>query len=399
MTKPKWYRWHSLAGFPLAVLLCFIMFTGTLAVMSDEFDWLSNSAIRVAPTDTPADWPRYYRAALAAAEGDRIYALSAPVHQRFAASVLVYNTDAERYRIFVDPDNLTFTGKGSWYNWRTSLRQIHRHLMMPLNIGLPIVTLTAFPLLLSLISGLILHPNWWRGLWRWPRPHNPRVFWGDLHRLSGLWSSWLLAVISITGIWYFAEKYGLGATYPKDSNVLSEQALTEAVQVTPEIFDQVIAQAQQARPDLQIKAVFLPVKPGQSLRIEGQAEQLLVRDRANNLIFDPVTGELLSQRFAEDLSVHVRISKAADPLHFGVWGGYWSKVLYFVFGLLLTSLSVTGTIIYAQWISKWRRSETPGISRVIITGLRGSGKLGLLCTALLLICAALTRRCLVANHH
>ena len=33
MSKQHWYKWHSWAGFPLAVLCCFVMLSGTLAVM------------------------------------------------------------------------------------------------------------------------------------------------------------------------------------------------------------------------------------------------------------------------------------------------------------------------------------------------------------------------------
>lgn len=286
MNKQRWYRWHSLAGLPLAVLLCFIMLTGTLAVMSHELDWLTNPAVRAQPSNTPLNWPHYYRAALSSSDGNRIYQLAAPIHNGFAADALLYDENDQRYHAYIDPVTYAHTGNGTWFNWQTLLRRIHRHLMMPLNIGLPIVSLTAFPLLFSLVSGLILHPKWWKGLWRMPRKQNSRVFWGDFHRFSGLWSSWLLVVISITGIWYFAEKYG--------------------------------------------------------------------------------------------------------------WGGYWSKALYFFFGLLLTSLSVTGTIIYAHRVMKWRRNETPGLLSVIGIGFRGSRKTGLLSAVLLLICLALTLETLLA---
>ena len=224
MNKQRWYRWHSLAGLPLAVLLCFIMLTGTLAVMSHELDWLTNPAVRAQPSNTPLNWPQYYRAALSSSDDNRIYQLAAPLHDGFAADTLLYDENNQRYHAYIDPVTYAHNGNGTWFNWQTLLRRIHRHLMMPLNIGLPIVSLTAFPLLLSLVSGLILHPKWWKGLWRLPRKQNSRVFWGDFHRFSGLWSSWLLVVISITGIWYFAEKYGLGATYPQDGSVISEHA-------------------------------------------------------------------------------------------------------------------------------------------------------------------------------
>jgi uncharacterized iron-regulated membrane protein len=32
--------------------------------------------------------------------------------------------------------------------------------------------------------------------------HGARIFWGDFHRLCGIWSIWFIAVISITGLWF-----------------------------------------------------------------------------------------------------------------------------------------------------------------------------------------------------
>lgn len=389
MNKQQWYQWHSYAGFPVAVLLCFIMLTGTLAVLSHEIDWLANPAIRSSATEKPIDWPAYYRSALHSAQKDTIYQLSVPLHQGFAAEAILYDQDRERYRIFFDPNTYTTTGKGVWFNWQTALRRIHRHLMMPLNIGLTLVSATAFLLCFSLISGLILHRHWWRGLWRLPRRHNPRVFWGDLHRLTGLWNTWLLVIIAITGVWYFVEKYGLGASYPANGKVVSTIAQQQAVRVNPDVFDSVIDQVRQLRPNLAIKTVFFPIKPGQPIRIDGQEDEILVRDRANNLIFDPVHGELLSQRLGNELSLHVRISEAADPLHFGTWGGYWSKALYFIFGLILTSLSITGTIIYAHRVSKWRRDQHPAITRVLGVGIRKMKIGAALSISLIGICAIL----------
>ena len=212
MSKQHWYKWHSWAGFPLAVLCCFVMLSGTLAVMSHELDWLTNPAIRTQPHQAePFNWSEYYREVQSVSHSDKIYQLSAPLHEGFAAEAILYDAKNQRYRVYVDPNGYQYTGNGAWFNWQTTLRRIHRHLMMPLNLGLTIVSALAFPLLFSLVSGLILHPQWWRGLWRAPRRANKRVFWGDIHRLTGLWTSGLLLIISVTGVWYFVEKYGLGA--------------------------------------------------------------------------------------------------------------------------------------------------------------------------------------------
>jgi uncharacterized iron-regulated membrane protein len=358
MQRAQWYKWHSVAGVKLAVLLCFILLTGTLAVLSHELDWLTNPAIRAVPhTKDQIAWTAIYRSANRESRGDLISSFNAPVHSGFAAEVIAINSDDKRYRMYFNPLTGEFQGTGSWFNWQRILRQLHRHLMMPLEIGLTIVSATSFLFTLSLVSGLTLHKKWLKGLVQKPRGKNRRVLWGDWHRLLGLWSSWLLLVMVITGLWYFAEHIGLNAKYPNANHQVSSEAQKAAYQPTLASFSTMLAKVKQQRPNLEIGRIRFPTKKNQAVYIEGQDDTLLVRDRANNLVFNPGDGNLLSQRFGADHSIHIRISEAADPLHFGTWGGYPSKILYFLFGLALTAMSFTGTYIYAMRVNAKGQSK------------------------------------------
>jgi uncharacterized iron-regulated membrane protein len=77
-----------------------------------------------------------------------------------------------------------------------------------------------------------------------------------------------------------------------------------------------------------------------------------VRERANSVATDPATADVLQVLRGEELTVHQRISEMADPLHFGYFGGYWTKVPWFVFGLLMTALSVSGIAIYGLRVGR-----------------------------------------------
>jgi uncharacterized iron-regulated membrane protein len=42
----------------------------------------------------------------------------------------------------------------------------------------------------------------------------------------------------------------------------------------------------------------------------------------------------------------------ADPLHFGTFGGMLTRAIWFVFGVILTGLSISGIYIYGARIKK-----------------------------------------------
>lgn len=50
MDRAKWLKVHSWVGFKVSILLCFVLITGTLAVLSHEIDWLTNPAMRISPS-------------------------------------------------------------------------------------------------------------------------------------------------------------------------------------------------------------------------------------------------------------------------------------------------------------------------------------------------------------
>ena len=73
-------------------------------------------------------------------------------------------------------------------------------------------------------------------------------------------------------------------------------------------------------------------------------------------------------------------------LHFGTLGGLPTKILWFLFGAILTALSVTGVLIYSQRLAK--ESGTP--DRKAALAWRGTGRWGYVGVALILLSLALT---------
>ena len=377
-----WWLVHQWAGLKLAILLTFVFATGTLAVLSHEIDWLLQPELRVSPA-TVGEEPRWDAIAAAAAAhpaGAAIRSIDAPVASAFAVQVQIIRPDGSRAFLYAHPETGVIQGGGPWVGAQRILRNMHRHLNLPLNIGVPLVSILSVLMLASLISSLVVYKRWWRGFFKPVRWRDARTAWGDVHRLAGLWSLWFVALISLTGLWYLAESLGLDA--PPAIKAKAERSIPDSEIVAR--FPASLAAARTAFPELAIRRIVFPAKPGQAFRFEGDASAILVRPRANAVWTDPASGQVLATGRGEQLSVHQRISEAADPLHFGTFAGYWSKLPWFLFGCLLTILCVSGVTIFALRLSR-RPIEVARQERPLRVAWIGMGRWKWLATALVAV--------------
>jgi uncharacterized iron-regulated membrane protein len=246
---------------------------------------------------------------------------------------------------------------------------MHRHLLLPAKWGIPIVSSLSILLTVSLVTGLLSYKKFWRGFFKWPRRRNARLMTGDLHRLGGLWSLWFVALIAVTGLWYLVES--LGGNAP---NVKAPTAISAPMKpLSGAEIDTFAATARRAYPGLDIRELRLPAKPDDPIGFFGQADAVLVRDRANRVWIDPGNGRVLGLAKGEMLSAHQRISEAADPLHFGTWGGMVTKLVWFVFGAILTALSVTGMMIFSLRLKTAYDARDAARGGGLARALRGMG--------------------------
>jgi uncharacterized iron-regulated membrane protein len=353
VSRRMWFDVHSWIGLKLSVLMAFVCLTGTLAVFSYEIDWALHPEMRVQPAPQRAGWGAMVDAVQRGYPDWQFDALAAPRGPRSAAMASM-TTPAGRLRfVWVDPYRGTVTGDTHWFNAQRFFRNTHRHLMMPVKFGVPIVSALALALIATLVTSLVIYKHWWRGFFTLPRPERQRRLWGDVHRLLGVWSLWFVALIAATGLWYLVESLGGGAGGHPDV-LRRASAETTPAAITPAAVDRAIAYVRRDWPDLDVRRLDLSER---GLVIEGQAQAWLVRDRANAVGFDPAGTRATGRRDGRDLDIHHRISEMADPLHFGTFGGLATQLLWFVFGLALTGLSVTGVYLYGLRVADALRAQ------------------------------------------
>ncbi|MDR7949074.1 PepSY-associated TM helix domain-containing protein [Achromobacter aegrifaciens] len=344
----KWFFViHGWAGLKLSVLMAFICLTGTLAVISTELDWLVHSEMRVEPASSLASWGKMAGAAQAAHPDWTLLSFTAPYASRFAARALMRTPQGEQRFVWVDPYLAVVTGDTSWFNIQRWLRNTHRHLFLPTQWGVPLVSALSLLLIALVVTGLVIYKRWWRGFLAWPRWGKRRLAWADVHRLVAVWSLWFTLLIAVTGLWYLIES--LGGHAPPLPALSSKEPRSASAPLHPSEIDAAVDEAQRAWPGLTIRVLRLEAG-GRAVQLEGQTDAWLVRDRANAIRISLPSGAS-TRRSADELDVHQRISELADPLHFGAFGPWPVRAIWFLFGSMLTALSVTGAYLYGLRIA------------------------------------------------
>ncbi|MEM9617784.1 MAG: PepSY-associated TM helix domain-containing protein [Pseudomonadota bacterium] len=353
--KRVWLNLHRWVGLKLFILLSFVLITGTLATISHEIDWLIDPARRVSPAAAPAkqDWDGLVEAAREARPDWSIHWVAAPLDPWHSAEVVGATPEGTLKRLLIHPGTLEIRGERGWFNAQRLFRDSHRRLMIFNVWGIILVSSLSILLMLSLISGLFVYKKFWRGFFKKPRMRDARTFWGDMHRLGGVWSLWFIAVIALTGFWYLIE--ALGNATGQRVGPFPEQAppaayMQSETAQTSISYLELAARAEATLENYRITALHMPKFAGDPVEFYGHSKAILVRERANQVTFDSASGEMTSVTKGETLSAMQRVSEMADPLHFGTFGGFWTKILYFLFGVILSAMSLSGVYVFSARI-------------------------------------------------
>lgn len=348
--RRKLFYLHSWLGFNLALFMTLVLVTGTFAVIADEIDWLIHKELRVEPGQAPVSWEQIEAAIRAYAPTDTLQVLEAGEADYFAYRALMVDVTNKTYYLYVDQWTGEVTGTTNTLTVQRFLRDLHRYLFMPSIIGLPLVTTMAVVLLISLYTGLMTARNWLILATRVRFNKGARVAVGDLHKAIGLWASWFIILIVVTSFWYFAElatAVGGGRFEPSRPGLTENRVTALGKSSHVAHAGQLTNAAMAAFPGLRPTQVLYATTPTMAATVLGRWEDPFVRIRANRVFLDPVDASIITVQKSTEIDWLAYLNELADPFHFGSFGLLWVKLIWFLFGLGLCSLSVTG--VYLTW--------------------------------------------------
>ncbi|QLG46291.1 PepSY-associated TM helix domain-containing protein [Costertonia aggregata] len=366
LKKKTFFQIHSWIGIRLSILFFIVCFSGTLATLSHEMDWLFIPSIRATPQSELA--PRNLMVSNfrdAYPKGEITFWLR--TDEPYLCDIIYKMEDGQRSYVFANP----YTGKiqgEAQITFQRFFRDLHYFLFVPFQIGHFTVLIFGFLLLISLVTALVFYKKWWRKLFELQTGKGNLVLFRSLHRLIGLWSVPFTLLFSITGIWYFLERANVGdigkTTNPKPPVIHGFEADKAGIDANNLDYDRAVRVAKKQIPNLVVGDISPKSGKSGSIYLSGKSNVPLVRQRANRVYLNPNTYKVIKTQKATEIGTVMFLNDIADPLHFGYWGGLTTKIIWFVFGLAISLLVLSGI-----WITLKRKALKRKKSKKKIMGV------------------------------
>lgn len=195
------------------------------------------------------------------------------------------------------------------------------------------------------VSGLIIYRKFWLQLFQLRIKKSARVIAGDLHRFIGVWSSPVVLVLGITGIYFNAVEY-----YHEVFEHTEEEHYhpTENLYSGQLDFQFILEDSKRQLDGFTPTYLLYPFEPEVSITVFGYLPSAnpFASHYASTVTYDRSNGELLSAVNGQETGVANQVFDSFRKLHFGSFAGVTSKVIWSLLGLAPLFLAITGLTVW-----------------------------------------------------
>lgn len=198
------WRWHFYAGIFCIPLVIWLSITGSIYLFKPQIErWMDRPYNRLQLTGARATPEQIARTAVIAVPGSTLHYYELPPSDDAAVRVIV-GVGKKEYRVYVNPQTLAILHTVSEdRRLMTVIQHLHGELLAG-TYGSYLVETAASWAIVLLLTGLYL---WWPRqteklagvLWIRTRSGS-RIFWRDLHAVTGVWVSALALFLILTGL-------------------------------------------------------------------------------------------------------------------------------------------------------------------------------------------------------
>ncbi len=345
---------HSTLGLFIAALLYLVCISGSLAVFKDDIERWEQPLAQETQLPPISAIEKSFNEVLNDSQKitEHMY--------------LVFPSESlPRYKIASEKEGWYLNESGepdaSAYTYFADLlSHLHTYLHLPSAIGIYVVSLMGILLSALIISGFLSHPTIIKDAFKWRKQNSARLYETDLHNRLSVWGAPFYLMLAITGA-YFGFIGLLLASFAQFEYDGDRQAvITEVFGEEPKLTEQpkyiqlekIIEAASEIDSGQKLFAVV------HDSGTDSQFVELYIQ-QANRFLYSEVyrfdvNGNYLGSDDYLNGSVGKQIGFSTYRLHFGLFFGFSVKLLYFVLGMCLTVICVTGVNI---WLLKRKHQD------------------------------------------
>lgn len=356
------WRWHFYAGLVCLPFIIILSITGPIYLFKPQIEAAIDARYdHLAFAGAPQSAEVMVKAAVAAVEGSRFKAIEVRPDTHDAARVIVLRGD-KKMRLYVHPQNLKILKQVSEdARFMEIVKNIHGELFAG-RFGQIIVELAACWAIVMILTGLYL---WWpreikgiAGL-LYPRLNmGKRIFWRDIHAVTGIYISGLALFLLLTGLpWTFV----WGNTFKSVRAIANPATVSQSWSQGRADEKEALKTESAAPADLSRLDVLLDMSRGLDLPspvtlavpTKGATLWKLQSDTGNRpqrvtLMIDPMMLEVISREDFRDKKPLDQAVGYGIAAHEGQLFGWFNQALGVVTALGLMTLCISAVIMWWQ---------------------------------------------------
>lgn len=376
--KPSVYKkWsaklHLWFGLSVGLIVFIVSLSGTMYVFKDEIQNQLRKDAQYVKAETVTQQPLSIevlkeKITLELNEKYPVSSVEIPLDKSKSYKFLFYEKDKKAWNYFdeVKINKLIYVNQyngeiqgiyNEKYDLFPILKSIHWSLLLKSDWGKYVVGIPVVFFIIMLITGIIL---WWpknkkmrkgRFSFDWKNVKTWKRKNYDLHNVLGFYASFIALLLSLSGL-YFAYpwvknsfNFALSGSLelPKEKTIKSPDSLLAK---NNSVFDLTILHTQKLYSKSSSFRIPLNGKNKKGKELENIPVTTYGKDgrysERNQLFYDKYSGKLLSNKPHQKLTNAEKYANANYDVHVGSYFGIFGKILWFVTGLVCTSLPVTG---------------------------------------------------------
>lgn len=363
------WKWHFIGGIISLPFVVILAITGSVYLFKSDYEKVEFEKITTINPTTQE--PLSYQKQWEIVKNTWNKAPDALLlnHTNNRATQFTSGMFSHKSSFFVDPYSGNETGRITLNETDMhKIRKLHGELLLG-SFGTKIVELVASWMVVLLITGIYLfwpREKGLKGLFQLRTNQSRRIFYRDLHAVSGFWFSLLLLLILAGGL-PWTDIFGSGykwiqestnAGFPSTWSARNAHSTTQGISLPLDVF---VKKAHEMKLSGEV-SIQLPKSAKGVFSISNQTTEF---DKMRMFHFDQYTGELLKSHTWEDIGLMMKTRLWVMAFHQGQFGT-WNFILVLLIALALLVLSLSALISYLKRKTKgsWSIPNSPQNMRI-----------------------------------